>query len=86
MDDGKIRSSAYLVSQASFVTQKKLDGIDREEEEVPVGNVLGFQVSSAYTKGAQKKQASPHACKAHQGLLEANAATLKSDGALSQNL
>ncbi len=58
-DGGRIRSSAYLVSQAKFVTQDLLDAIDQEEEILPLGEVQNFQVSTACSSGAQKEPGSP---------------------------
>ncbi len=43
MNNGVVRSSAYIVSQEKFVTAEALAGIDEEVE--PLGNILGFQVT-----------------------------------------
>lgn len=42
-----IRSSAYLVTQAGYVTQDDLNAIDEEEELLPLGDTLHFQVNHA---------------------------------------
>ena len=54
MDGGRVRSSAYLVTQAKFATQDALNAIDQEEEILPLGDPLHFQVSSACGNGAQR--------------------------------
>lgn len=64
VDGGRVRSSAYVVTQGEFVTQGALNGIDQEaeidEEILPLGDPLHFQVSSTCGNGAY--MAASHSC------------------------